>query len=120
LETVERAADRHQLGAFLLERLPDRAVGQLGMLVRLGVGNTSIEQPGVQLVVARHPQPRHEETLAYQPDLVLDLAFLPARRRGAGGRLNQIMTTHPQKTAVVLAVLADEHGLDRGLHLMLS
>jgi hypothetical protein len=44
------------------------------MLVRLGVGDTSVEQPGVQLLVARHPQPRRDEALAHQPD--------PGLRRG--------------------------------------
>jgi hypothetical protein len=50
------------------------------MLVRLGVGNASVEQPGVQLLVAGHPQARREQALAHQPGLVLD----PRLR---GGRL---------------------------------
>ena len=53
------------------------------MLVRFGVGDaSSVEQPGVQLVVACHPQPRREETLAHQPDLILDLAFLAQPEAG--------------------------------------
>jgi len=52
MEAVEWAGDRHQLAALGFEGLPDRAVGQLGMLVRLGVGDASVEQPGIQLVVA--------------------------------------------------------------------
>ena len=90
------------------------------MLVRLGVGDAAVEQPGVQLLVARHPQPRREEALAHHPDLVLDLPLLPARRRRAGGRLDQVMAAHPQKAAVELAVLADEHGLDRRLHVVVD
>ena len=79
------------------------------MRVRLGVGDAAVEQPGVQLLVARHPQPRREEALAHQPDLVLDLALLPARRRRAGDRLDQVVAAHLQEAAVVLPVLADEH-----------
>src|SRR6267142_1308507 len=78
MEAVEWASWRHQLAALGFEGLPDRAVGQLGMLVRLGVGDASVEQPGIQLVVACHPQPRREETLTHQTDLVFDLALLPA------------------------------------------
>ena len=120
MEAVEWAGDRHQLGALGFEGLPDRAVGQLGMLVRFGVGDASVEQPGIQLLVACHPQPRREETLAHQPDLVLDLALLPAGCRRAGGRLDQIMAAHAQKAAVVLAILADEHGFDRRLHVVID
>ncbi len=80
VEPVERTTDLHQLGTLRLEHLPDREVGQLAMLVRLGVGDTSVEQPGVQLIVARHSKPRREEALAHQSNLVLDLALLPHGR----------------------------------------
>ena len=53
--------------------------GQFGMLVRFGVGDASVEQPGVQLLVARHSQPRREEALAHYPDLVLDPRFREGR-----------------------------------------
>ena len=43
-----------RLGRSVAKDLPDRAIGQLGMLVRLGVGDASVEKP--QLFVARHPQ----------------------------------------------------------------
>jgi hypothetical protein len=90
------------------------------MLVRFGVGDASIEQPGVQLLVARHSQPRREEALAHYPDLVLDLPRLPTRGRRAGGWLDQVMPAHPQKAAVELAVFADEHGFDRRLHVVVD
>src|SRR5271167_606223 len=98
VEPVEWPSNLHQLRALRLESLPDRAVGQLGMLVRLGVGDASVEQPGVQLLVARYPQPRREETLAHHPDLVLDLTLLPAGGRRTGGGLDQVMTAHPRET----------------------
>src|SRR5437588_7349867 len=106
--------------SFRLESLPDRAVGQFGMLVRFGVGDASVEQPGVQLLVARHPQPWREEALAHHPDLVLNLALLPAGSRRAGSGLNQVMAAHPQKASVELAVFADEHGIDRRLHVVVD
>src|SRR6516225_7783442 len=43
VEPVERTAARYQLGALCLESLPDRAVGQLRMLVRLGLSDASVE-----------------------------------------------------------------------------
>ena len=91
VEPVEWPSNLHQLRALRLESLPDRAVGQLGMLVRFGVGDASIEQPGVQLLPrvrasrgprtgsARHSQPRREEALAHDPDLVLDPRFREGR-----------------------------------------
>jgi hypothetical protein len=43
-EAIEGTADRHQLRPLSLESLPDRAVGQLGMFVCLGVGDAAVEQ----------------------------------------------------------------------------
>src|SRR5690349_2953489 len=90
------------------------------MLVRFGVGDASVEQPGVQLLIARHPKPWREEALAHHPDLVLNLALLPARSRRAGSGLDQVMATHPLKAAVEPAVFANEHGIDRGLHVVVD
>src|SRR5262249_41100142 len=120
VEPVEWPSNPHELRPLLFESLPDRAVGQLGMLVRFGIDNTSVEQPGVQLVIACHPQPWCEETLTHHPDLVLDLPLFPARGRRAGSGLDQVMATHPQKAAVELAVFADEHGFDRRLHVVVD
>ena len=44
VEPVEWAGDLHELRPLRLESLPDRAVGQFGMLVRFGVGDASVEQ----------------------------------------------------------------------------
>ena len=110
----------HELGPLLLEDLPDRLVGELGMRMRLGVGDALVEQPGVQLVVGFEPQPRREEALAHEADLVLDLALLPARGRRAGDRLDQIMRAHLLEAAVVEAILADEDRLHRRLHVVVD
>src|SRR6516164_1599730 len=55
MEPVEWSRNLHELRPLRLESLPDRAVGQFGMLMRFGVGDASVERPGVQLLVARHP-----------------------------------------------------------------
>src|ERR1700761_3010498 len=120
VKAVERTGDGHELRALRLENLPDRAVGQLGVVVRLGISDALVKQPGIQLLIARHPQPWREETLADDPNLVLDLPLLPAGRRRAGNRLDQIMTAHLQKAAVELTVLAEKHGLDRGFHVVVD
>src|SRR5512147_1730880 len=90
------------------------------MLVRLGVGDAAIEQQGIQLLVAGYPQPRREETLASQPDLVLDLPLFPTGGRRARHRLDEIMTAHLQETAVELAILANKHRLHRRLHVVVD
>ena len=78
MEAVEPAAIRHEAWAFVLEHLPARALLELGMRVGFGVDDALIEQPAVQLVVALHPQPRREEALPHDADLVLDLPLLPS------------------------------------------
>ena len=88
--------------------------------MRLGVGDAVVEQPGVQLLVALEPQPRREEALAHQADLVLDLALLPARRRRAGDRLDQVVAAHLQEAAIVVPLLADEDRLHRRLHVVVD
>ena len=86
----------------------------------LGVGDAPVDQPGVQFVVALEPQPRREEALAHEADLVLDLALLPAGRRRAGDRVDEVMGAHLQEAAIVLPVLADEDRLDRRLHVVVD
>src|SRR6516162_6280590 len=91
MEAIEPTRIRHELGSLGLEDLPDGPVGELRMPMRLGVGNTFIEQPAVQLVERLEAQPRGEEPFADQPDLVLHLTLLPAPRRRAGNRIDQIV-----------------------------
>ena len=120
VEAVEAAGIGHQARPLRLEHLPDVRSRELGMAMRLGVGDALVEQPGVQLLVALDPQPRREEALAHQPDLVLDLALLPARRRRAGDRLDQVVAAHLQEAAIVGALLADEDRLHRRLHVVVD
>jgi len=48
MEAVERADIGHQARTLLLEHLPDRLVRDVGMFVRLGVGDASVLEPGIQ------------------------------------------------------------------------
>ena len=88
--------------------------------MRLGVGDAFVEQPSVQFVKILEPQPRREEPLAHEPNLVLDLPLLPARSRGASDRVDQVMAAHLQETAIVDALLADEDRLHRRLHVVVD
>src|SRR4051794_22744591 len=106
MESVEPARIRNELWPFHLEHLPDRLVGRLRMTMRLGVGNALVGEPAVHLVVAFEPQPWREEALAHEPDLVLDLTLLLARRRRAGDRIDEVMAAHLQEAAIVEAILA--------------
>ena len=118
-----RRTGRHsgtRLGRSASNICPDRLLAQLGMTVRAGIGDALVQQPGVQLVVALHPQPRREEPLAHQADLVLDLALLPARRRRAGHRIDQVVAAHLQEAAIVGPLAADEDRVHRGLHVVVD
>ena len=64
--------------------LPRLLLGQLRMAMYLGVGDTFIEQPSVHLVVGFESQPRCEEALTNQPDLIFHLtspSLMPAYRQ---------------------------------------
>ena len=80
MEAIEAAGIGDEPGALILEHVPDGALLELGMLVGPGIGNAAVEQPGVQLLKALHPQPGRKEALAHHANLVLD----PRLR---GGRL---------------------------------
>ena len=120
MEAIEPASIGNELWPLRFEHLPDRLVGQLRMAMRLGVGNAFVEQPSVQFVKVFEPQPRREEALAHQPDLVLDLALLPARSRRAGDRIDQVMAAHLQEAAIVEPILADEDRLHCRLHVVVD
>ena len=120
MEAVEPATIGDELRPLFLEHFPDRLFRTLGMGVGLRPHQAPIEQPGVKFVVAWEPGFWDEEALADEPDLVLDLPFLPARRRRAGDRLDQMMRAHLNKAAIVLPSLADEHRIDRRLHVVID
>ncbi len=77
-EAVERSAQLHQAGPFLLEHFPDRPVLELGVSGALGVGDALILQPRVQLDQAIRPRLGAKQQVAQVADLVLDLALLPS------------------------------------------
>jgi hypothetical protein len=51
VESIEPAGIGNKLQLLCFEHVPNCLIGQLGMAMRLGVGDALIEQPGVQLVV---------------------------------------------------------------------
>src|SRR5690606_28713105 len=118
VETVEAPGIGDQAGAFFLEDVPDCALALLGVPVRPGPGDALVGQPAVQILQRLEAEPRREEALAHQTDLVLDLPLLPARRRRAGLRLDKVMAAHLQEATVVAAIPADEDRVHRRLHVM--
>ena len=120
MEAVKATGIGDEPRSLSFEDFPDGSVRELRMSVRFGVSNAFIEQPGVQLIQRLEAQPRGEETFADQPDLVLNLALLPARRWRAGNRVHQIVAAHLQEAAIVKASLADEDRLDRRLHIVVD
>ena len=85
-----------------------------------GVGDALVQEPGVELVVGLEAQPRGEEPTADDPDLVLDLPLLPSRSRRACCRFDQVVATHLHEAPVERALLADEDGLHRRLHVVVD
>src|SRR3954471_8101101 len=65
-------------------------------------------QPFVQRLEVGEPRQRREQPLADVADLVLNLALLPARGRGAGDRLEQIVVGQDHEAAIKQSVLAGE------------
>ena len=94
MEAIESTRIGNELGSFGFEHLPDRLISEFRMAMRLRVGDTFIEQPGVQLVQVFEPQPRREEAFSDQPNLVLDLPLLPARGWRTGNRVDQVVAAH--------------------------
>ena len=68
MESIKAAAIRNEFRPLRLEDVPDRPLGPLGMGVRFRPGQTFIEEPGVQLVIALEPQPRREEAFPHEAD----------------------------------------------------
>src|SRR5262249_34070202 len=115
MEAIKAATIGDKLRPFLFEHLPHRPVRTLRMGMRLGVSDAFVHQPGVQFVIALHPQSWGEEALAHQAHLVLNLTLLPARGWCASDRIDQMMCTHLQKATIVLPILANEDRLHRRL-----
>ena len=88
--------------------------------MRPGIGDALVQQPGVQLLEVSDPQPRREEPLAHQPDLVLDLTLLPAGRRRAGDRLDQVVATHLQEAAIVGPLATNKDRVHRRLQVVVD
>src|SRR5262245_18581790 len=90
------------------------------MRLLLGVGDAAVSEPGIEVLKRLERRPRREGLLADDSDLVLDLPLLPARPRCAGSRLNQVVTHQLLEAAIELALLADEHRLNRCRHVVVN
>ena len=90
------------------------------MGVPLGVGDALVQEPAIELVVALEAQSRGEEPAADHPDLVLDLPLLPPGPRRARYRLDQVVAAHLQEAPVEHAILTDQDGLHRRLHVVVD
>jgi hypothetical protein len=91
VKAVEPASIGDKPWPLLIENLPDRPLRPFGMGMGLCKDQTSVKQPGVEFIIAFEAGLWREETFPDQPDLVLDLPLLPARRRRAGDRLDQMV-----------------------------
>src|SRR5690606_10488163 len=120
VEAVEAPGIGDEVGAFFLEHVPDGALTLLGVPARFGPGDAFVGQPAIQILQRLEPEPRREEALAHQPNLVLDLTLLPACRWRAGLRLDEVMATHLQEATVVAAIPADEDRVHRRLHVVVD
>src|SRR5690606_29502295 len=120
VEAVEAAGIGDEAGAFFLEHVPDHALALLGMAVRLGPGYALVGQPAIQILQRLEAELGREEALAHQADLVLDLTFLPARRRRTGLRFDKVMAAHLQEAPIVAALLADEDRVHSRLHIVVD
>ena len=120
VEPVKRADIRNQALALFFEHLPDRLVPHLRMCIRPGIGQAAIFQPGVQLGIGIELGPWHKEPPPDHADLVLDLAFLPDRRRRTGDRIDQVVSAHLLEPSIVGAILADKDRVHRCLHVVVN
>ena len=120
VEPVEASGIRHQARPLLLEHLPHRAVPTLGMGMAARIQHALLQQPAVHVGEAVEPQAWLEEPPAHHVDLVLDLAFLPTRCRGAGRRLDQVVAAHLGKAAVELPLAPDQQRVHRGAHVVVD
>jgi len=120
VEAVEGAAIRHEDRPLGLQHLEDRLLLLLRMSLRLRVGDALVGEPPVEIVERLEDGARREEPLADHTHLVLDLSLLPARRRRARGGLDQMVAHQPLEAVIELALLADEHSIDRRLHVVVD
>lgn len=84
------------------------------------LGDTAIQEPGIELIEVLKPGSSYEEPLAHHADLVLDLTFFPSRRWRAYNRFNQEVSAHLLEAPAVGAIFADVGRILHGPHTTLD
>src|SRR5262249_24771450 len=120
MEAVEWPPIARQVRALGLENLKDRLVLLLGMKLRLGVGDALLEKIGVEILIGVEFVPWLEQPFGTRPTLALSLPFPPARRRRAGGGLDEVMAHQLLEAQVELSLFADKHGVNRRTHVVVD
>ncbi len=110
----------HEAAAFGFEHLPDRLGRLFRMVMRLGIGNTFVEQSDIQLFQTFYSQARREEALAHAVNLAFDLSLLPVGCWRTDYGLDKIVAAHLQEPPVIDTLLADKYGLDRRLYIVVD
>lgn len=120
MEPVEGADVGNQALTLSLELVPVRPVPEFLMGVGLRPGHTAILEPCIEFGVAPELRARHEEPSPHHTDLVLDLALLPARGRGACHRIDKIVPIHLLEAPAVGAVATDADRVHRRFHVVVD
>ena len=117
---IEGYWHRSQRRAFLLPDLDDLASRLLRMVPFTRQLQAARREVRVEFGQIRAAYLRGEEPLPHIADLVLDLALLPPRGRGAGGRIDKVMIAHHQEAPIVSALLAGEDRIHCGLQVVVD
>ena len=118
-EAVERAAQRHQAGDFVLpgigEGAAERSMGDLAP-----GGDAACLEPGVQRVEIGEAGRRLPQPATCVLDALLDLPLLPTRGGIAEGGVEQIVAGHGGKAGVHLSSLAGSDAIHGSLHVVVD
>jgi hypothetical protein len=107
-----------QSGFF--EELPNGLLAELRMFGALGVSCALLSEPAVRFGKAFDLRARTEQKIAEIADLILNLAFLPARRRRASDRFDQMMRAQLQEAAVRFSGPPDKDRLNCSPHVVID
>jgi hypothetical protein len=108
------------MGLLGFKDLPYGLPLEVGMRMGLGPLQAALPEVLVELAEVLHLGPGNEKAPAHGPHLVLDLTLLPAGRRRAGHRLEQVMGAQLPEAVVEAACLAGEDLVHRRLEVVVD